>query len=88
MVICLERGACDLRTVQLMPLPPIISFFITVQIGLTFLMPAYRGRPRKEAVTFTLASLTVYDDTLVLFHATLNSALSCLKLFAYWTTRL
>jgi len=30
-VICLERGADDMHMVQLMPLPPIISFFVKVQ---------------------------------------------------------
>jgi len=39
MVISLERGANDLHMVQLMPLPPIISCFIEIQIGLTFLVP-------------------------------------------------
>jgi len=42
MVIYLERGANDSHMVQLMPLPyPIISCFIKVQDGLTFLVPAY-----------------------------------------------
>jgi len=40
MVVCLERGADDLHMVQLMPLPPIISCFIKIQIGLTFLVLA------------------------------------------------
>jgi len=31
----------DLHVVQLMPLPPIISCFLKIQIGLTFLVPAY-----------------------------------------------
>ena len=43
MVICLERGA-DLHMAQLMPLP------VTVQIGFTFLVPAYPGCPGKKAV--------------------------------------
>ena len=34
MVVCLERGANGLHMVQLMPLPPIISSFIKIQIGL------------------------------------------------------
>jgi len=36
--------------VQLMPLPPIISCFIKIWIGLTFLVPDYPDSPRKEAV--------------------------------------
>ena len=49
MVIYLERGANDLHMVQLMPLPP-HHLFIKIQIGLTFLLPAYPGCPRKEAI--------------------------------------
>jgi len=45
-VICLERGA-DLHTAQLMPLPLIVSCFCKIQIGLTFLVPAHPGSPRK-----------------------------------------
>jgi len=33
MVICLQQGASDLHTVQLMLLAPIISCFIEIQIG-------------------------------------------------------
>jgi len=33
-----------------MPLPPIISCFIKIQIGLTFLVPAYTGCAKKEDV--------------------------------------
>ena len=50
MFIGLEQGANDLYMVQLMPLPPIISCFIKMQIGLTFLVLAYQGCPRKVAV--------------------------------------
>ena len=47
MVICLERGA-DLHMAQLMPLP--LSCFSKIQIGFTFLVPAYPGSHRKRAV--------------------------------------
>ena len=50
MIICLERVADDLHMVQLMPLPrchPIIFCFIKIQIGLTFLVPAYPSCPEK-----------------------------------------
>ena len=40
MVICLERGA-DLHMAQLMPLPLTVSCFSKIQIGFTFLVPAY-----------------------------------------------
>ena len=49
MVICLERGA-DLHMAQLMPLPLIDSCSSKIQIGFTFLVPAYLGSPGKKAV--------------------------------------
>jgi len=48
-VVCLERGA-DLHTAQLMPLPLSVSCYSNIQIGFTFLVPAYPGCPGKEAV--------------------------------------
>ena len=48
MVICLERGA-DLHMAQLMPLALTISCFREIQIGLTFMVPAYLGSPGKRA---------------------------------------
>ena len=49
MVISLERGA-DLHMAQLMPLPLTVSCFSKIQIGFTFLVPAYPGSPGKRAV--------------------------------------
>ena len=49
MVICLEQGA-DLHMAQLMPLPLTVSCFSEIQIGFTFLVPAYPGSPGKRAV--------------------------------------
>jgi len=50
MVICLERGA-DLHMAQLMPLPLTdCSCSSKIQIGFTFLVPAYPGCHGKEAV--------------------------------------
>ena len=49
MVICLERDA-DLHVAQLMPLPLTVSCFTKIQIGLTFLVPAYPGCPGQRAV--------------------------------------
>ena len=40
MVICLERGA-DLHMAQLMPLSLTVSCSSKIQIGCTFLVPAY-----------------------------------------------
>jgi len=36
--------------VQLMSYYPTVSCFIKIQIGLTFLVPAYPGCPGKEAI--------------------------------------
>jgi len=47
--ICLERDA-DLHTAQLMPLPFTVSCSSEIQIGFTFLVPAYPGCPGKEAI--------------------------------------
>jgi len=55
-VICLERGA-DLHMVQLMPLPLTVSWPNKIQIGFTFLVPAYPGCPGKEAVKWLLLLL-------------------------------
>ena len=46
MVICLERVA-DLHMAQLMPVPLTVSCFSKIQIGFTFLVPAYPGSPEK-----------------------------------------
>jgi len=48
MAVCLERGA-DLHN-QLMPLPLTVSCFSKIQIGFTFLVPAYLGGSGKRAV--------------------------------------
>jgi len=48
-VICLEQGA-DLHMAQLMPLPLAVSCSSRIQIGFTFLVPAYPGSPGKRAV--------------------------------------
>jgi len=45
-VVCLERDA-DLHMSQLMPLPFTVSCFSEIQIGFTFLVPAYPGSPGK-----------------------------------------
>ena len=49
MVICLERGA-DMHMAQLMPLPLTVSCSSLIQIGFTFLVPAYLGIPIHRAV--------------------------------------
>ena len=49
MVICLERGA-DLHMGQLMPLPLTVCCSSKIQIGFTFLVPAYSGSPGQRAV--------------------------------------
>jgi len=47
--------------VQRMPLPPIISCFIKIQIGLTFLVPAYSGCPEKGDVK-RVSVIYTYSD--------------------------
>ena len=59
-VICLERGA-DLHIAQLMPLPLTVSCSSKIQIGFTFLVPAYPGYPGKEAVKWLLLLLLGKD---------------------------
>ena len=48
-LICLERGA-DLRSAQLIPLPLTVSCFGKIQIGFTFLVPAYLGSSGRISV--------------------------------------
>jgi len=55
-VICLERDA-DLHMAQLMPLPLNVSCFSKIQIGFSFLVPAYPVCPGKEAVKWSLLLL-------------------------------
>ena len=57
-VVCLERGA-DLHMAQLMPLLLTVSCSSKIQIGFTFLVPAYPGCPGKEAVKW-LCSCSSY----------------------------
>ena len=61
-VICLERGA-DLHMAQVMPLPLTVSCSSKIQIGFTFLVPAYPGCPGKEAVKWLLLFVVVVPIT-------------------------
>jgi len=62
-VICLRRDA-DLHMAQLMPLPPTVSCFSKIQIGLgfTFVVPAHPGsygqnpEGRKSVVVIVVSS--------------------------------
>ena len=63
MVICLERGA-DLHMAQLMPLPLTVSCFSKIEIGFTFLVPAYLGivpgkRPLNVCVCVCVCDLSL-----------------------------
>ena len=49
MVICLEWDA-DLHMGQLLPLPLTVSCFSKIQIGFTFLVPAYPGSTGQRAI--------------------------------------
>jgi len=44
---------------QLMPLPLTVSCSSKIQIGFTFLVPAYPGCPGKEAVKWLLLLFTI-----------------------------
>ena len=56
--ICLERGA-DLHMAQLMPLPLTVSCFSKIQIGFTFLVPAYPDSPGQRAVNVCSSSVII-----------------------------
>jgi len=64
MVICLERGA-DLHMAQWIPLPLTVSCFSKIQIGFTFLVPAYLGSPGKRV--FKCVCVCVNSVTCALF---------------------
>ena len=49
MVVYLERGT-DLHMAQLIPLPLTVSCCSKLQVGFTFLVPAYPGSPGQRAV--------------------------------------
>ena len=74
MVICLELGA-DLHMAQLMPLPLTVSCSSKIQIGFTFLVPAYPGCPGKEAVKWLLL--------LLMFNKSVFSFLRMLTMWHY-----
>jgi len=83
MVICLERGA-DLHTAQLMPLSLTVSCFNKIQIGFTFLVPAYPGSPGQRAakqVCVCVGELTIaVGERTSLSAMRLVSVLICLRL--------
>jgi len=51
---------------QVMPLPLTVSCSSKIQIGFTFLVPAYPGCPGKEAVKWLLLLLLYFTGGLVL----------------------
>jgi len=67
MVICLERDA-DLHMAQLVPLTLTVSCFSKIQIGFTFLVPAYLGSPRKRAVNRVCVCVCVCVCIPVIFY--------------------
>ena len=50
---------------QLMPLPLAVSRSSKIQIGFTFLVPAYAGYPGKEAVKWLLLLSILYDHMIM-----------------------
>ena len=61
MVICLDRVA-DLHMSQLMPLPLTFFCFSKIQIGFTFLVPAYPGSPGQRAIKLVCVCVCVFRD--------------------------
>ena len=78
MVIWLERDA-DLHMAQLTPLPLTVSCFSKIQIGFTFLVPAYLGSPGKTAVKWVCVCV-LHRDTLYTLWDTGYNMKSYLKL--------
>ena len=66
MVVCLERGA-DLHIAQLMPPPLTVSCFSKIQIGFTYLLPAYLGSPGQRAIKWVCVLLLVDQVNCVYF---------------------
>ena len=61
MVISVELDA-DLHMAQLMPLPLTVSCFSKIQIGFTFLVPAYPGCPGQRAGKWVCLCVKYDDD--------------------------
>ena len=77
MVICLGRGA-DLHMTQAMPLPLTVSCFSKIQIGFTFLVPAYPGSPGQRAVKRVCVCVCVRACVCVLVKIiTLSMVITC-----------
>jgi len=72
MVICLERVA-DLHMVRLMPLPLTVSCFSKIQIGFTFLVPAYPGSPGKGPLN-ECVSVCVGGELLMIMKLTIRTS--------------
>jgi len=78
MVICLERGA-DLHMAQLMPLPLTVSCFSKIQIGITFLVPAYPGSPGKTAIKRVCVCVCVFTEEIHTLMLKLLPNTKCVK---------
>ena len=63
MVIWLERCA-DLHMAQLMLLPLTVSCFSKIQIGFTFLLPAYPSSPGKRAIKRVCVCVLLFREFL------------------------
>ena len=83
MVICLERDA-DLHMAQLMPLQLTVSCFSKIQIGFTFLVPAYPGSPGKRAVKRVCVFCGALSEAIQLLIHTTNPGQLNVSLFAIW----
>ena len=63
MVICLQRDA-DLHMAQLMSMPLIISCSSKIQIGFTFLVPAYPGIAGQRAIKRVCVCIYQWDGVI------------------------
>jgi len=87
-VICLEQGA-DLHVAQLMPLPLTVSCFSKIQIGSTFLVPAYPGSRGKRAVkrvcvcVYTVDLFALHSVTVAVFILLMGEIALCLSIAAF-----
>jgi len=53
-----------LHMAQLMPLPLTVSCFSKIQIGFTFLVPAYPGSPGQRAVKLVYTGVFIVNENL------------------------
>jgi len=82
----MQQGA-DLHMAQLMPLPLTVSRFSKIQIGFTFLVPAYPGNHGKRAIKQVCVRMRVqYINSLLTLLTYLQIMRQCTKSPVYTRT--